>query len=402
MANPITFIFGYCKISAALPDAADIFNICSKYGIVYRNQKATDKEISFECSLPAAKKLSLRCSELGISLISVTEHGIPRLFIKYRHRYGIFAGIIISLMLLFMSGRIIWDIRVEGDLERLTKSEVIEELKDCGLKIGMPKSKLNTGEIETRVIVYSDEISWISINIFGTVAHVEIREAEPLPEENFFYDAANLVATRDGQIESFEEVKGNIQVKPGDFVREGDLLVSGIYDSKALGFIYKCSSGKVFARVKTDYEVSVSLKYDEKRYTGEEFVEKYLVFFNKEIKIYTNFGKKSPKCDIIDTISYADPIGKGELPVGIRTVRYAEYEYVSAEKSAEEAIDLAYKKLRFKEDELGISDVISKELSGSFETIDGKEVYVLRCTAVSVANIAKQVKIEVETLPPRE
>ena len=99
---------------------------------------------------------------------------------------------------------------------------------------------------------------------------------------------------------------------------------------------------------------------------------------------------------------YFDPIGKGELPVGIRTVRYAEYEYVSAERSAEEAIDLAYKKLRQKEAELGISDVIKKELSGSFENVDGKEVYVLRCSAVSVMNIAKQVKIEVETLPKRE
>lgn len=401
MANPITFIFGYCKVSADLTDAADIFNICAKYGIVYRNQSSADKEISFECSLPAAKKLSRICCERGIKL-TVTEHGIPRLFAKYKRRYGIYFGLLISLMLFFMSGRIIWDIRIEGDLERLTKGDVISELNNCGLKIGMPRRKLNTGEVETRVIVYSDDISWISINLFGTVAHVEIREAEPTPEDEILYDAANLVATRDGVIEGFEEVKGNIQVRIGDFVREGELLVSGIYDSKALGFIYKCSSGRVFARVKSNYEVSVSLKYDEKRYTGKEFVEKYLVFFDKEIKIYTNFGKKSPKCDIIDTVSYADPIGKGELPFGIRTVRYAEYEYVSADRSSEEAIDLAYKELRTKEAELGVSDVISKELSGSFETADGKEVYVLRCSAVSVMNIAKQVEIEVETLPKRE
>ena len=51
---------------------------------------------------------------------------------------------------------------------------------------------------------------------------------------------------------------------------------------------------------------------------------------------------------------------------------------------------------------LKIDELISKELSGSFETVDGKETYVLRCTAVSVANIAKQGKIEVDTLPPRE
>ena len=402
MANPITFIFGYCKICADMRDAADIFNICATYGIVYRKARASSTQISFECSLPAAKKLEKYCEGRGISLLSVSTHGLPKLLAGYKHRYGIFAGLLISLIVFLASGGILWDIRIEGDLERLTKSEVIEQLNTCGLRVGMNKKRINTGEIETRVIVYSDDISWISINLFGTVAHVEIREAEPMPEESELYDAANLVATRDGQIEGFEEIRGDIVVKAGDLVREGDLLVSGIYDSKALGFIYKCSSGKVFARVRSDYVVSVALEYDEKIYTGVELVEKYLVFFDKEIKIYTNFGKKSSKCDIIDTVSYFDPIGKGELPVGIRTVRYAEYEYVSAERDAEEAIELAMKKLRQKEAELGISDVIKKELSGSFEDENGKRIYLLRCSAVSVMNIARQVKIEVETLPKRE
>ena len=402
MANPITFIFGYCRISADITDAADIFNICATHGIVYRSQRTANAQISFECSLPAAKKLKHHCNGRGIELLSLTSHGIPKLLAGYKHRYGVFAGLFISLIIFLYSGGILWDIRIEGELDRLTKSEITEQLNTCGLKIGMNKKDVNTGEIETRVIVYSDDISWISINLFGNVAHVEIREAVPLPEESELYDAANLVASRDGQIEGFEEVRGDIVVKAGDLVREGDLLVSGIYDSKSLGFIYKCASGKVFARVRSDYEVTAALEYDEKIYTGEGLVEKYLVFFNKEIKIYTNFCQKGSKCDIIDTVSYFDPIGKGELPVGIRTVRYAEYEYVSAERSAEEAIELAMKKLRQKEAELGVADVIRKELSGSFEDENGKRIYLLRCSAVSVINIARQVKIEVEALPKRE
>ena len=145
MANPITLLFGYRKIRAKLSDAADIFNICGKYGIVYRNQKSADKEkyIELECSLPAAKRLSQCCAEQGIELISLTTHGTPLLLKKYKRRYGLFVGLILSVILIFMSGRTIWDIRIEGRLDRLTKSEGTDLLRECGLRIGTAKKRLN-------------------------------------------------------------------------------------------------------------------------------------------------------------------------------------------------------------------------------------------------------------------
>ena len=81
----------------------------------------------------------------------------------------------------------------------------------------------------------------------------------------------------------------------------------------------------------------------------------------------------------------------GKLPFGIRTVKYLPYEYESAERSTSEAIDLALLKIRSLEEELGVSDVISKQLSGVLS--DG--AYRLECTAVSVKNIAVQREIEI-------
>ena len=284
MANPITFLFGYVRVSAPLGSAADILNIAQKHGVVYRNQKSNGESISFECSLPAARRLRKICAEKEIPSLSFTEHGVPHLLIKYRKRYGIFVGIVLAVALIILSGTVVWDIRIDGE-NRLTERQILAELDECGLRKGVLTRGLDTDAIQTKMIIHSDDVSWISINLIGTVAHVQIRESEPLPEEKKEPSAANLVATDDGEIVGFEEVKGDIAVKLGDLVGKGELLVSGIRESKTQGFIYSVAQGRVFAKTKTEYSVEIPLKYETKRYKDEVYEEKYLIFFNKEIKV---------------------------------------------------------------------------------------------------------------------
>ncbi len=391
MPNPIIFLFGYKTIRADLTHAAKILNLCGFYGIPYRNQECDGNEISLECSLFGTTRLLRLCEKNEIPIISVVSHGLPHLFFSYRRRYGLLVGVIIAAALLFLSGRFLWDVRIDGE-SRLTEKQVIEELRACGLYVGMPLKKIDADVIQNRVMIYSDDVSWISINLSGTVAHVEIRETQKLPEETAPPAAANLVATSDGEIAGFEEVRGEVVVKLGDLVREGDLLVSGIRDSTTLGFTYTAADGKVFAKVPFEYEVEVPLEYEKKEYAEKVYCEKYIVFFDKEIKIYSNIKKKRESCDIIDTVEYANLFSLGELPFGVRTVRYMPYEYKTAKMSENEAIDLAFYKLRLIEEEKGICDILKKELSGEFSN----GAYKLRCKTTSLKNIARQVEIELD------
>ncbi len=389
MTNPIIFILGYKIFSFNVSDAPSILNLCMDNGIIYRKPQSREDKFYFECSLLTAKKLEKLCSEQDVDY-ETKEGGIPKLLGKYRHRYGIFAGLFLSLLLFLLTNGLIWDIRIDG-ARHMTEAEVLEELNACGLRIGTPIKEIEADILQNRVLIYSDNISWISINLSGTVAHVEIREAAPLPEQVEEPEATNLIATRDGQIEGFEEVRGNIAVKIGDLVREGDLLVGGIYDSASLGFTYTRAKGKVYARVEDNIEIEIPLSYDKKVYTGEVFSEKYLVFFDKEIKFYSNSGNLHTTCDTIDTVEYFSVFSGSELPFGIRTVKHLEYRYESAQRDAEEAVELALYKLRCIEEEKGITDVISKSFSGEF--FDDK--YLLRCTSVSICNIAKETEIDI-------
>ena len=390
MANPVNFILGYKTVTADIRFAADIFNVCKENGIIYNNQKANEGTVSLECSLYYARRLESLCKEKEIPILSSKPHGIPHIVYKYRHRYGLLAGLIISVLLTILSTLFVWDIRIDGE-KRLSEKQIIDDLNTCGIHVGSLIKSLDTDVIQNRMIIYSDEVSWISINLVGTVAHVEIREVEPLHEKTKKPIAANLVATEDGEITGFEEVRGDIAVKIGDRVREGELLVSGIRESSTQGFSYTCADGKVFAKTLTSYSVEIPLEYDKKVPTGKVYIEKHLVFFNKDVKIYSNNRKMPQSCDIIDTVSYLNVFSLGELPFGIRTVKHTEYSYQKSSRSAEEAIDLAFLKLRYLEEELGVFDVLSKQLTGSL--VDG--VYRLECTATSIKNIARQVEVKI-------
>ena len=137
--------------------------------------------------------------------------------------------------------------------------------------------------------------------------------------------------------------------------------------------------------------MTVPLEYEKKVYSDKIYVEKYLVFFNNEVKIYSNNNKTFDSCDIIDTVEYANPFSLGELPFGVRSVFYLPYEYEKATRTPQEAIDLALYRLRTVEEEKGIGDILAKQLEGEFK--DG--TYRLKSTTTSIKNIALQVKIDI-------
>ena len=90
-------------------------------------------------------------------------------------------------------------------------------------------------------------------------------------------------------------------------------------------------------------------------------------------------------------MEYFNLFGLGELPFGIRTVRYVEYETQTATRSENEAYEQANFLLwqKFFED-CPEAQIVGKRISGRKE---GEE-YILNATVESIENIAKEVEIE--------
>ena len=88
----------------------------------------------------------------------------------------------------------------------------------------------------------------------------------------------NIKAARDGQIVRMEVTHGTPQVKIGDGVAEGQLLVSGITETK-YNHLFTRATAKIIAETKHTYEIKIPLTQDEKIPTGNVIRRRALKLF---------------------------------------------------------------------------------------------------------------------------
>ena len=397
MIHPLLFLIGYEIASVPKKNGADFVNFCSQNNCRYHSigTRQTDggERLYFRMHILSAARARLLRTKHGIDFKIESSHGIPFLALEAFKRPGLLVGLAVFCFITIASGRVIWDVRVEGN-DRVSDYEIVELLKMSGVGIGSKRADIDIDGTETRFLIRSDEISWIAINITGTVAEVEVREVENVvPKADDGVVASNLVSAKNGVIVGFEEVRGNISVSIGDAVSVGDLLVGGVYGTADTPLRLTRSRGKVFALCDNRYEIKVPLAYTQKTYTGKKKLTKTLIFFEKEVKFFENSGNLYATYDTISREEYFDPFGLGKLPIGIRTVEYREYGESTAVRTEAEASTeanfLLWQKIY---NEIPDATLESKKLYGRLEG----EVYVLDAVIQTVENIALERVIEVE------
>ncbi len=390
--HPFLFLIGYRRYQTSRDHIGRLIDLCRAEDIPYREVVFSDGGASLITSFFYSFRLEKKAREHSLALTLVASQGIPALLLRYRHRYGLFVGIIISLVLTFLSGSVIWDIRIDGE-DKLTEREVKSILSDCGLDLGTQRRSLDIDTLENRVMIRSDDIAWISVNIIGTVAEVEIRELTVAEEPEELGDASNLVAGSDGRIVGFEDAKGNIAVEIGESVAEGQLLIGGIYGDEESGFRYTNAQGRVLAEVDRTFEVETPRVESKKVYTGEVKCEKYLIFFKKRIKFFANYRNLPISCDKIEVEEFIGAPKGYELPFGIYEVRYLEYEYVDEVRDDATLSAIADHRMdALIADQLAGAEILRKKIQ--FDLYDDK--LVVRAKIRCVQNIAKRKDIDVQ------
>lgn len=393
--NPILWLLGYRTLGTDAAHAAALLNLCLEQSAGYSGFAALpDGGVRFSCTLPTAHRLCRLGGARGIPVTVLRSGGLPMQLWARRRRAGLMLGTLCALALMVLSGRYVWDVRVTGNRE-MTAAEVKQELAECGFGVGSYLPDFSAGELENRVLLRSDRLAWISVNISGTVAEVQVVERVARPQEEPA-KPANLVAARDGQIELIELFRGDCVVSIGQAVRAGELLVSGIYDSQTVGFRYTRAAGRILARTEHSYRIEIPLSYIEKRYTGSAQGDICLNFFQNSLKIYKSTGNDRGPCDIIETVNSLAGFGLHNLPFSVtsQTLRY--YEEVPARRTPEAALELAYEQLAR---ELGGLSDDTQLLRKDIRTTLTDDALILDCTVLCIENIAVQSEFEIVTEP---
>ncbi|MBE6583449.1 MAG: hypothetical protein E7649_00515 [Ruminococcaceae bacterium] len=388
----ILFLFGSVTVSADYTSATTLLNICMYYGIAYSHLKTFPDRVSVQFRYSEFRRFERLAREKSVEYSVEKKQGIPYILSRYKHRYGIAFGMICAVFLIIMAHRYVWSVEVIGN-ETLTTLEVKEMLREQGFGVGSLINQANTDRIENKIMIDSDRVSWMSINIVGTVAEVQIREYSKAPEKEDVTKPANLIAKKAGMVEEVRLFRGNAVVSAGRYVEKGELLVSGLFDSQQIGFRYTRAAGAVMARTEEEFYVEIPYEYEKKVYSGYEYCEKYLNFFDFSMNISKKYGKEGALYDKIDIVEDCDLVGGIKTPLSVRTVKYMEYEYVKETRSEEQAQILAYFELSQLLGEMASDRIVVRK---TVTPIIRDDRYMLLCTIVSIENIAEVSEFEVD------
>lgn len=389
------FILGWRSIYAEAPYGAEVLELCRAYGLAYDKVSPTPEGgLSLRMRRVTAKKLLALCMERELPVAVTGEGGLPRWLGKLLRRPGLCVGFALAVILMALSTTVVWDVRVSGNVN-LSERAVEESLASCGFGVGNFLWGFRADELQNRVLMADKRLAWISVNMRGTVAYVEVREAE-YPHGREDPDApTNLVASMGGQIVRVELIRGNVLVSAGQWVGEGALLVSGVYDSQQVGMRYTHAKAKVYARTVRELLIEIPLSHEEKEYADFRdavLLEKSLIFFQKNIKFSNKTRNDGTFCDTIESVSVPFTRWGVGFPIALRRVWALPYTLTQETYTYAEAEELAYLELARQISEIpGGAEVLSKAVTVTRTPTS----LLLQCTLTCVQDIAKEQPFEV-------
>lgn len=146
----------------------------------------------------------------------------------------------------------------------------------------------------------------------------------------------NLVAVRPGILTTVDVYNGFSEVKSGDAVVTGQILVSGIADWTTHTQITR-SLGEIFAMTLHQKTYLLPLEIEKKCYTGREFRQVSLILGRKRIKISGNSGISYPSCDKMIIRRVCTLPGDYQFPLILETAVYKEFTLESEQRTKQAA-----------------------------------------------------------------
>ena len=380
------------RVEAAFPER--VLNLCGARDLAFWDLE-WESPTAFSCRLSRRDYHTLRkaAKRLDCTITPIRREGVPYFLGRFRKRYALLAGLFLCAAGLSLGSLFIWDFTVEGN-ETVPTEEILRALQKNGVDIGTFGFSLNAEDLRNHVLLDIPELSWITVNVSGCRAYVQVRERTMAPEMVDKRKPANVVARRAGLVQKVRALDGVACVLPGTSVEEGQLLISGVEDTGTFGARLLSVMGSVTARTWYTLTAEVPLTVEVRRPTGEERVCHALVIGTHRIKFFRNSSIEAAE---YDKITIRTPLSLFGLPLLLTwvTERYQLRETetrsrdpVAAEKAAENVL-AAY--LHSRVEPYG---TVSSTLCTSRQRGDTLEVTL---TAECLEEIGTQVPIYVKT-----
>ena len=347
MGRGMNYVRGTVTLTAQGLFPERLLNLCAQEGVpcwgVEWLDSRTLRLTTYRQKLSLARELARRA---GCELTVEGCRGLPSFLGRFRRRYGFLLGFALSLAAVCVLSQFVLTIDVTGN-ETVSTARILSQLRQEGVRVGVYGPSLDRTAAAQRALRELEELSWMSINRYGTRLEVVVREAVQTPdmvEEEGFYHVA---AETDGIITQVEPLAGEAAVEEGDTAAKGDVLISGLisiepplYSDQPVRYYETHARGRVWARTWRTLEAVIPLEAQVKRYTGEERTLWSLTVLDRRVDFYKNSSIPGAGYDKIKTVRQLALPGGRSLPMMLTAERFRAYETetVSVDRQAAQTL----------------------------------------------------------------
>ena len=318
--------------------------------------KLTDKELTIVVDLDDYDKILKLKTSYKIKVIDY--YGL----VKYENilkKYNVFfICLIIGLVLIKVLSSIVFDIDIEHPKSEI-RELVLADLEEFGISKYHFKVSYDEKEKIIKKILHkeTDRLEWLEIDSIGTKYVVKVEERiknDPKIDNTF----QHIVAKKDAMILQIQASSGEIKVSKNDYVKKGDILISGFITKdeeikkkvKAVGTVY----GEVWYQA----EITLPKVYKEIKYTKNSKKRFQVKFLSHDFLLFDFKPYKTYESSNITLLE------NRLLPMSFNYSKVGETKEITKRytgtKGEKEALKLAEKNLKKK---LSVNDsIISKKV----------------------------------------
>lgn len=350
MIGILKYIKGYVRIKIWGFAPERFLNLCSNKNILLWNIVKEQDVYYMNISLSGFKCLRSIARKTKTRVVILKRYGLPFLLPKIFSRKIFCLGLIAAVFFWFYTSFFVWEITIEGN-QAITDDIFMDFLAEQGIGIGVKSNKVDIEQLEKDIRREFDEITWTSAKFSGTNLIIAVKENDavlsPVREDII----SDLYADLDGTIISMIVRSGVPNVKIGDTVEMGTLMISGnvpVYNDDATirNFQYTRADADIIVERIRDVYITLPYDYIKKVYTGREKKQYSIHIAGRDFYIgqqadYTYFDEICSENEISFMKGFT-------LPFSMSTHTYREYqntECLYSLQEAEELLKQEYEKL---------------------------------------------------------
>lgn len=296
------------------------------------------------------KKVKSIKSIYKIKIIDYKGLSLYKRVLKQNSLFIIF--IFVGIFIVFFLSNIIFSIKVVHSDKNL-QALILGELENYNIKIHkFKKSNKRINEIKNEILnKYKDEIEWLEIENYGTSYIVRVEE-RLIPKEKEIIKPRNIIAKKNAVLSKIIVSSGVIERLVGEYVKKGDIIVSGAIKLNEEIKNLTSATGDVYGEVWYTVTVEYPYIYSETVYTGNKKKNLNIRFLNKRFNI---IGKNYKDSKIVDKIK----LNSLFLPISIAISEQYEVKEIDNIYNEEEALEMAQKRSKTQiESKLGKDEYI--------------------------------------------